>query len=587
MDAQVLTDARAKVTRRNDAIEVALTDPRPETLRLFGSLGEDQLDAIAADAWRIGLRALGSALAQAEEARLVDAGKRLVDEVDQRVKTLLEMQQKGMVQTLEGYFDPSKGQLRQRLASITEPDGELARLLEKHVALDGSTLARTLAAQVGAESPLLKKLSVTDSEGIVQQLEKRFAETLGHHKQALALALDPQAEDGPVRRFLLDLHERLQKAGADQAKMVQEVTKALDANDEDSLLNRLNRDVQKANAQLLAAINPEDEKSPMFIVKTTLERMIRKHMESNQELLEKAQEEQQKFNTEVREAIARIEKQKQADARSTFGGFAFEDAVTTFVEEALVGGPYIVEATGNNPGLIRGSKVGDQVVRFTDESAFAGAGLVIESKRAGNYTVARALEELAEARKNRDCQAGLFVMAASSAPKGWPRFARYGPDVLLTWDDEGGTLDAYLHAGLLSGLALVSRTERRGDAGDIEALNDVDKRLVAEVDRLVKMEGFTANILRDANKIDEEIRRAKKKLDVLIRNAREVLEALDVVVRDEEAERGSPIGSYDTDYERAVEAVRRVEVGMSEGVMARRVSGDEPDESCRDENGRR
>lgn len=60
-----------------------------------------------------------------------------------------------------------------------------------------------------------------------------------------------------------------------------------------------------------------------------------------------------------------------------------------------------------------------------------GAGVVFEAKRDASYTAQKALEELDIARANRNAEAGVFVMARSHAPEGFPTFARFGNNVLL------------------------------------------------------------------------------------------------------------------------------------------------------------
>src|SRR6185295_9466001 len=121
-------------------------------------------------------------------------------------------------------------------------------------------------------------------------------------------------------------------------------------------------------------------------------------------------------------------------------------------------------------------KKGDAVLRFTTESAFAGAGVVFEAKHDGAYTVQKALDELDAARKNRNAVAGVFVMARSHASDVFPRFARYGSNVLVTWDEQDPATDPYLHAAALLGMALVTRSQTPGNPGDIAALRDIESR---------------------------------------------------------------------------------------------------------------
>src|SRR5690606_33651597 len=101
-------------------------------------------------------------------------------------------------------------------------------------------------------------------------------------------------------------------------------------------------------------------------------------------------------------------------------------AVAEFITGAVRGAPCVIDLTGNTSGNVSRCKKGDVVVRFTDESAFAGAGVVFEAKRDASYTTQKALDELDAARKNRAAAAGVFIMAKSHAPESFPRFARYG-----------------------------------------------------------------------------------------------------------------------------------------------------------------
>jgi hypothetical protein len=107
-----------------------------------------------------------------------------------------------------------------------------------------------------------------------------------------------------------------------------------------------------------------------------------------------------------------------------------------------------------------------QARRCHPESAFAGAAVVFEAKRDATYTVQEALDELDAARKNRDAAVGVFVMARSHASDVFPRFARYGNNVLVVWDDRDPTTDAYLHAAILLGIGLVTRTETAAHAAE-------------------------------------------------------------------------------------------------------------------------
>lgn len=273
--------ARTRCT--DDLVEVTILDPRPDTRTLLADLDDDTRTELAADAWRIGLRALGSALVQARESRLEDIGARLEVTLQEQISRTGEEQRQRLADLLTRFFDPEDGALPERLNAFVEDDGDLERMLRQHLAGDNSTLAQTLAARVG--------------------------ETL----------LFAQAADLPV----------------------------------------------------------------------------------------------------------------------------------------------LCESVGASVGAVSHCKVGDGLLPFTPDGPLPGSKVVVEIKRDRSFTATRALEELQKARENHLAQVGLFVMASTHTPAGFPPFARYGQDVLLVWDPEspGGT--ATLRAALLLCLGLLARSPTR------------------------------------------------------------------------------------------------------------------------------
>jgi hypothetical protein len=87
---------------------------------------------------------------------------------------------------------------------------------------------------------------------------------------------------------------------------------------------------------------------------------------------------------------------------------------------------------------------------------------------------------------------------------------------LVTWDDRDPATDAYLHAAILLGMGLVTRTRTAGDTGDITALRDIESRIEGELGRLDKMEKHSDAIQKHVNGIGDDIRKARKAFDLLI-----------------------------------------------------------------------
>lgn len=531
----VLVDVEA------DVVEAHIRDHRTDAVSVFEPLNDAQRVGLVTDAWTVGLRALMNAYKQAEESRLQDIGRTLKEELDQQLAAYIERQQSTFVQLLARYFDPRDGQVVARLEGFLRDGGELAKTMDLFLAPERGALAQTLARELGENSLLLKRLSPTDTEGVVFLLEAKLREALAASQVEVARALDPNAEDGAIARFLRALRQELEKADDDRNKQLAMATQALDANDETSLLSRLFRETAAAKTAFVAAMNPELADSPMAVLKNTLSTLLQQHVQSQHEAMERMQERQVKFELDVREAMVRLEERKRGDAKSPRGGFAFEEAVMRFVQRTVQGAPVTVDATSNTVGAKPGSKVGDQVVRFTSESTYAGCALVVEAKREAAYTVTQALSELELARGNRTAGTGLFVMAKSHAPKAFPNFARYGNDILVVWDEEDEGSDPYLHAAILLGLALASRQRRPDDAGDIQALADIEHRIQKELERLGKMRKLAESIRDDADKLSDEVRKGGNALDLLLRKAKSTLKALNVELTEAEDAKATPV----------------------------------------------
>ena len=531
----------AALTLSDDEIVACITDSRPELVELFTQLDGADAKAFAVEIWSIGSRALTNAHRLAEESRLGDVGKQVLDEVNRRLDAHVEAHQRTMLDVLRQYFDPNDGQLTVRLRAFADDSGALAQLLNRFMGPQASVLAETLAHQIGAGSDLLKRLDPEEGDGVIQVLERQLGAVMSENQEALTKALDPLAEGGAVSRFLKSLKTELQGADEDRAKQLDSALAALDANDEDSLINRLVRESAEARESLLRAVNTDLPDSPLGVVKATLERQLEAQHRSQTEILDAHRERQEKLDRDIRESLARFEARRDEVARSPRGGFTFEAAVGTFVTNAVAGAPCLVEMIGSRTGNRAHCKKGDVVARFTEESAFAGSSIVFEAKRDASYTPSRALAELDEARSNRGASVGVFVMAASHARADFPLFARHGRNVLVVWDDADPATDVRLQAAVMLGTALITRQKRTGSSGDIKALSGIEGRIEHEVARLADIQGSNDIIRRQTDKIADQARKGTDKLQLLLRRAKDVLLALNIELADEAAEKDSPI----------------------------------------------
>jgi hypothetical protein len=541
MDQVSKNPVSVSVTKLEAAVRACVEDHRPHTVELFGDLDDPDAKELALDAWSIGLRALGNAYSRARESRLEDVGRTLLDDMARELQSQVELQQRTIADALKRFFDPTSGEVVQRLDAFVADEGVLARFLGDYVGTEHSVLAKTLAGQVGANSELFKKLSPSEKDGLVQVLEAKLTVVMEENQRRLVKALDPLDDEGAVAKLLKTLRKELEDADEDRAAQLNKALAALDANDETSLLSRLMRETLDAKQTLLRSLNPQDPESPLGAVKKTMETMLEAHGQTQKQLLEAHQERQKELEVLIRETVVRLEARKDAEAVSPRGGTTFEGAVVAFVEDAVRGGTYVVEATGNTTGKCRGRKVGDAVIEFTEESAYAGCRVVVEAKRDSSYTIAKALDEMEVARENREASVGVFVFAASHAPAGFPGFARYGSTILVTWDVEDPSTDPTLRGALMAALAMATRRKNDADEGDLQALRDVEKRIQDELVRIAKMRKANDKISQSSDEIRDELRKADRKFEILLDKAKDTLRALNVELLEEAEEVASPI----------------------------------------------
>jgi hypothetical protein len=531
----------ARVEASDTTLKACLEDSRSDVLARFTGLNPAQQEQLARESWRIGLSAVLTAHASAQEAKLADVGRTLVEDVTAQLEQHLERQQSGMKAVMDRFFDPKDGQVTERLQAFVADKGVLANKLNEFFSGDGSVLAQTLARQVGENSPLLKRLSPTESEGVVQLLERQVKAALAANRDDVTKALDPAAEGTPVARFLSKLQKELKEAGGAQSEQLAKALAALDQNDERSLVSRLVRESRASQESLRKALNPQAPDSPLGIVRKTLEELLEQRLGRHDQRLEALQKAQAEFQLELCTAVARLETRKNERAGNPQGGDDFEGRVLEFLTHASPTGACVVEATGSTAGAIKGCKVGDAVVRFTEESAFFGSAMVVEAKRNRTYQVGDALSELETAMRNRGATTGLFVLAKASASPTFPRFARYGSKLLVVWDADDEVSSGLLHGAIIAGLALAQRKNAVRDGGDINALADIENRLLKEVERLEKMDCEAEKIGKSAGKIRDEVRKATIELRRVVDKGKATLRALQVEVHEEQVEVENPI----------------------------------------------
>lgn len=461
----------------------SLLEARPE--------GRERHD-FAVDAMKIGALAVRQAEGHIDAGEVRAEGERLLASLSHE---LIAHQQKfsaDLTGMLQNYFDPESGRFSERVQRLVREDGELEQLLRRQLGNDGSVLARTLASHVGAQSPLMKCLDPSASDGLLATLTTAIEEPLRQERDRILREFSLDNKEGALARFISELSEQHGEVGEAMEKRIDAVVSEFSLDREDSGLSRLVNRVEKAQRQISSEFSLDQEDSALARIKRELLEVVNQHQAVTRQ-----------FQNDVLEKLTHMAARKQEADRSTRHGEEFEDSVFQFLQSRSQKAGDVATPTGNATGLIRHCRKGDVVIELGPEQAAAGARIVVEAKQDASFTLEKARAELAEARKNRGAETGLFIFSARSAPAGLEPLARYGDDIVLIWDAEDPATDVVLLAGLSIAKALCARSRARRDveAADFEAID----RAILEIEK--QAQGLT-----EINKSAETVRSGGEKI---------------------------------------------------------------------------
>ncbi len=445
-------------------VELRLVVTDPEVAAELGrrSAGPER-ERFALAALRLGVLALRTASGQVDGAAIHEAGDRLLGDL----RGLLELRateiSRQLGETLARYLDPHSGLLPQRLEALVKSDGELERLLRQQVGGDESTLARTLAAHLGAGSPLFRLLSPEEAHGLRGQVEGALREALGEQRQLLLAQFSLDNRESALSRLVAEMRERQSQIQADVKGQVELVVREFSLDRKDSALSRLVERVEAAQRAIGQNLTLDDEASALSRLRRELQGAVGELAKGQQE-----------FQSQVRETLAVLRTQREEAERSTRHGATFEAQLGEALQAEAQRQGDIHEPTGNTVGARKNCKVGDHVIQLGPESAAPGARVAWEAKEDRKYDLAMALAESEEARKNRQALVGVFVFSRKTAPEGLLPFARYGADLVVVWDAEDPATDVFLRAAFSVSRALLVRERGTTDQAR-EALDEIDR----------------------------------------------------------------------------------------------------------------
>ncbi len=459
----------------------------------------------AQSAIRLGVLAMRQAVGEMDATTVRAASKELLGGLEQ----MLGQRGAEMASTIGGqlrqYFDPSTGALPQRIEALLRNDGELDRALRAHMAPENSTLSQTLSRHFGEGSAIFKLLSPTESAGVKAQVERVLDAALAAQQEQILKEFSLDNKESALSRLVgelalsngelkTDLQTQVDRMAGEfsldrpdsaLSRLVervetahQAITNEFSSDNEGSAIARISRMLQQTSQQIDRNLTLDDESSALARLKRELVTTIEKLVTGNTT-----------FQQEVRVTLAALQARKEEAARSTRHGQTFEEAIGRLIasEAQRVNDPY--EATGMTTGAIKNNKMGDFVTVLGPENLAAGARIVWEAKENRSCTLTRALEEIGEARKNRQAQIGVFVFSQNTAPEGLQPFARYDNDIVIIWDADAAETDLHLRVAYSLARALAIR-ENHDSVERAHALREIDlavrgiERQLAHLDQI-------------------------------------------------------------------------------------------------------
>jgi hypothetical protein len=527
------------------ALQLVVTDPEVcSELRAHETESDRNRYALAA--LRIGVHAMRQA------AGAIDTHA-VRDEVAQMMVSLREVLGEHSVQctgaisgSLKDYFDPESGQLTQRLDRLVKREGELDELLTRHLGEDSSTVARTLAAHVGEQSPLFRMLSPEQADGLLVSLQDVIGLSLKTQREQIVKNFSLDDKDSALSRLLSEVTDANGALRKNLAEDLEEIRDEFSLDNEEGALARLVTRVEKAQqeisdqfshdnadsamsrmAKLLETVNGtvkdsltlDDEKSPLSLLRRQLLEVIEQIEKSNTE-----------FHTEIRETVASLKARKKEKARGTRHGDDFQDAVGDYVDADATNRGDICQRTTHKVGRIPRCKVGDFVLTMGPEAAAAGGAITVEAKQEQGYDLKAILDEIAKARTNRDAEIGIFVLSSLVAPEGMEPLTRYGNDIVVVWDAEDPMTDVVLASALTLARALVARRSvvDKERAADLSELDKAMQRIAKDASGLGEIITWSGTITNNGTKIRDKAERLKQDLESQVQRLEEHLGRLRV-----------------------------------------------------------
>ena len=335
--------------------------------------------------------------------------------------------------------------------------------------------------------------------GVSKQLEEYFKKDSGVVPQSLDSLFGHDGKIASLFEQYFHLEDgKVARLIQDQIGPSSQFAKCLDPNNKESVISQLEDMVQKhleeKTKEMIAQFSLDKEDSAICRLKKMMDN----------------------FFKELRETIG-IERGRELEAeRGTEKGREFETALYNQVAEW---GRQLGDQTENvtgKAGFIPNCKKGDYVITLGDTSGAPGVMLVIEAKK-GHYNLKDAVEELKEAKKNRDATCGIMLFAKGYEPSEIKDFRLIGSDFFATIDEEAlynGIPLLYAESAYKIARAIAINTAKREEVKeidldkvhrDLEALSYSIKRISELAKKARKIQNESISLENLANELKQEM----------------------------------------------------------------------------------
>jgi hypothetical protein len=508
-----------RVTDRDTIAELCL---RPE--------GEPR-EEYALQALRIGVLALRQARGQIDTDAIERESQRMLANLQHQLQSHAAQMQQQLAGSLKEYFDPESGRFHERVERLIKQDGELEQVLRRQIGSTDSELCKTLVNHLGDKSPLVKLLTPDESQGLFKALRDMVDAQLAFQRDRVLREFSLDNKEGALARLVQEIIASHGQLNGQLQEQIEAVVKEFSLNEENSALSRLVRNVTHAQQTISREFSLDNEQSAFSRLNKMLEntnQAINKSLTLDDEssalarlrrelfaILETHGNTAQKFQEEVKVALASMVARREESERSTRHGVAFEEAVRDFLHRRSQDKGDVFAHTGTETGLIKNCKIGDFLIELGADCAAAGAKVVVEAKEKVDYTLSDARKEIEKARENRDAQIGLFIFSHRTAPVGLDPFSRVGNDVFVIWNPEDPTSDLYLTAGLELARALCIRAGRQSEAqaADFTAIDAAILEIEKRSNSLDEVTKWSETIRNNSDKILAHVCKARTSLE--------------------------------------------------------------------------